>query len=71
VISIVLCTYNRADRVTEPIDAVLASDPSPGHARVACETMVTTGLVIVAGEVRTESYVDIAGVARGTITPQV
>jgi S-adenosylmethionine synthetase len=40
---------------------------SPDYVRVACETMVTTGLVVVAGEIRTHAYVDIPGIVRDTI----
>ncbi|MCO5314426.1 MAG: methionine adenosyltransferase [Microthrixaceae bacterium] len=55
-----------ADQVSDAIlDAILAADPT---ARVACETLVTTGLCIVAGEISTSAYVDIAGIARRTIT---
>lgn len=54
-----------ADQVSDAVlDAVLAKD---ANGRVACETMVTTGLVFVAGEVTTECYVDIPAVARATI----
>jgi S-adenosylmethionine synthetase len=54
-----------ADQVSDAIlDAMLAQDP---ESRVACETMVTTGLVVVAGEVTTKAYVDIASVVRKTI----
>ncbi|NLA34984.1 MAG: methionine adenosyltransferase, partial [Actinobacteria bacterium] len=54
-----------ADQVSDAIlDAILAADPT---ARVACETMVTTGLCIVAGEITTSAYVDINGIARKTI----
>jgi S-adenosylmethionine synthetase len=54
-----------ADRISDAIlDAMLREDP---NARVACETLVTTGLVIVAGEVTTEGWVDIAGVVRSTV----
>ena len=53
------------DQISDSIlDAMLAQDPS---SRVAVETMVTTGLVHVAGEVRTESYVPIAKIVRETI----
>jgi S-adenosylmethionine synthetase len=55
-----------ADRISDAIlDAMLAEDP---NARVACETLVTTGLVIVAGEVTTEGWVDIPSVVRSTVT---
>ena len=54
------------DQVSDAIlDAMLAADPG---ARVAVETMVTTGLVHVAGEVTTSAYVDIPGIVRKTIT---
>ena len=54
-----------ADQISDSIlDAMLDQDPM---SRVACETMVTTGLVIVAGEIDTEVYVDIAGTVRETI----
>jgi S-adenosylmethionine synthetase len=54
-----------ADQISDSIlDAILAEDP---NARVACETMVTTGLCIVAGEVTTSAYVDIPSIARQTI----
>src|SRR6059058_1077891 len=54
-----------ADQISDTVlDAVLREDPS---GRVACETLVTTGLVIVAGEISTEIYVDIPKVVRRTI----
>jgi S-adenosylmethionine synthetase len=54
-----------ADQVSDAVlDAVLRDDPS---GRVACETLVTTGLVVVAGEITTETYVDVANVVRETI----
>ncbi len=54
-----------ADQISDSIlDAILAQDPA---ARVACETMVTTGLCIVAGEITTSAYVDIPSIARETI----
>src|ERR687884_534132 len=45
-------------------DAVLTDDPG---GRVACETLLTTGLVIVAGEITTETYVDIPNLVRGKL----
>ena len=58
-----------ADQVSDAVlDEVLRSDPDPAAARVACETFVTTGLVLVGGEIRTGTYVDIAAIARRTIT---
>ena len=54
-----------ADQISDSIlDAMLAQDEM---SRVACETMVTTGLAIVAGEITTGAYVDIAGTVRETI----
>ncbi len=51
-----------ADQISDSVlDALLAEDPK---SRVACETFVTTGLVLVGGEVTTEAYVDIARIAR-------
>lgn len=53
------------DRISDSIlDAIIAIDPS---ARVAVETMVTTGLVHVAGEIRTEGYVEIPEIVRGAV----
>ncbi|MBL6629545.1 MAG: methionine adenosyltransferase [Ilumatobacteraceae bacterium] len=55
-----------ADQVSDAIlDAILESDP---HGRVACETMVTTGLCVVAGEITTQGYVEIPKIVRDTIT---
>ena len=54
-----------ADQISDAVlDAILARDPS---ARVACETMVTTGMAIVAGEITTTAYVHIADIVRDTI----
>jgi S-adenosylmethionine synthetase len=54
-----------ADQVSDAVlDAVLADDPV---GRVACETLVTTGLVVVAGEITTQIYVDIPRLVRDTI----
>ena len=54
-----------ADHISDAIlDAMIAQDP---QSRVACETLVTTGLVVVAGEITTEAYVDIRGVVRKTV----
>ncbi|MDN6294257.1 MAG: methionine adenosyltransferase [Alkalibacterium sp.] len=54
-----------ADQISDAIlDGILAKDP---EARVACETIVTTGLVLIAGEIRTETYVDMQKIARDTI----
>ncbi|MDP4198252.1 MAG: methionine adenosyltransferase [Bacteroidota bacterium] len=54
-----------ADQISDAVlDALLAQDP---NSRVACETFVTTGLVVVGGEVTTKAYVNIEEVARETI----
>ena len=54
-----------ADQISDAIlDSIIAKDP---YARVACETLVTTGLVFVAGEITTKCYVDIPKVVRETI----
>ncbi|MHC4171442.1 MAG: methionine adenosyltransferase [Planctomycetota bacterium] len=54
-----------ADHISDAIlDAMLAQD---SKSRVACETLVTTGLVVVAGEITTKAYVNIPGVVRETI----
>ena len=55
-----------ADRISDSIlDAMLSEDP---QSRVACETLVTTGFVMVSGEITTEGWVDIPSVVRATIT---
>ena len=54
-----------ADQISDAIlDAILAKDPL---ARVACETAITTGLVIVLGEITTDCYVDIPRIIRQTV----
>ncbi|RJQ47913.1 MAG: methionine adenosyltransferase [Gaiellales bacterium] len=54
-----------ADQISDGVlDAVLKDDP---FGRVACETLVTTGLVVVGGEITTETYVDIPKIARETV----
>src|SRR4051812_24840223 len=54
-----------ADQISDAVlDAILAQDP---RARVACETLVTTGQCVIAGEVTTSAYVDVIEVARNTI----
>ena len=54
-----------ADQISDAVlDAVLRDDAS---GRVACETLITTGLVVVAGEITTETYVDIPALVRKTI----
>ena len=53
------------DQISDAIlDAIIGQDP---NARVACETSVTTGLVLVAGEISTQTYVDIPKIVRSTI----
>ena len=54
-----------ADQISDGVlDAVLKDDP---YGRVACETLVNTGLVVVSGEISTDTYVDIQEIARETI----
>lgn len=54
-----------ADQISDAIlDALLAQDPK---ARVACEVLVNTGLVVISGEITTSGYVDFQKIARGTI----
>jgi S-adenosylmethionine synthetase len=53
------------DQISDGVlDAIMAEDPT---GRVACETLVNTGLVVVSGEITTETYVDIPTIARDTI----
>jgi S-adenosylmethionine synthetase len=55
-----------ADQISDSVlDAILTSDPM---ARVACETLLTTGLVVVAGEITTDAYVEIPTLVRDVIT---
>ncbi|MBA3364752.1 MAG: methionine adenosyltransferase [Actinobacteria bacterium] len=55
-----------ADQISDSVlDAVLERDPA---GRVACETLITTGLVVVAGEITTETYIDIPQLVRKKIT---
>ncbi len=54
-----------ADQISDAVlDAILEQDPT---GRVACESLVTTGVIVVAGEITTSCYVDIPGVARRTV----
>jgi len=54
-----------ADQISDAVlDAILQKDP---HGRVACETLVTTGMVMVSGEITTRTYVDIPGIVRETV----
>ncbi len=57
-----------ADQISDGmLDAILTLDPNPERARVACETMVKTGAVIVAGEITTSAWVDLDELARGVV----
>ncbi|MGA8256093.1 MAG: methionine adenosyltransferase [Nocardioides sp.] len=57
-----------ADRISDTIlDYLMANDPNKADLRVAVETLLTTGLVVVAGEVRTEAYAPIAQLVRDAI----
>src|SRR6201986_5246786 len=54
-----------ADQISDAVlDAALTNDPM---SRVACETLITTGLIVVAGEMTTETYIDIPRIARETV----
>jgi S-adenosylmethionine synthetase len=54
-----------ADQISDAVlDAILEADPA---GRVACETLVTTGVAVVAGEISTKTYVDIPAIVRGTL----
>jgi S-adenosylmethionine synthetase len=54
-----------ADQISDAVlDAILSEDPD---GRVACETLVTTGLAVIAGEVTTTTYADIPAIVRGTL----
>src|SRR5277367_6591123 len=54
-----------ADQISDAVlDAVVAQDPM---GRVACETLLTTGLVVIAGEITTDAHVDYAAIAREVI----
>ena len=54
-----------ADQISDAVlDAILADDP---HGRVACEVVVNTGLVLITGEIKTSTYVEMQNIARGVI----
>src|SRR5690554_702336 len=54
-----------ADQISDAVlDALLTADPAP---RVACETLVTTGMAVIAGEVTTKAWVDINQLVRDTV----
>src|SRR5437867_11529446 len=55
-----------ADQISDSVlDAVIGNDPG---GRVACETLITTGLVVVAGEITTDCYVDVRSLVRERIS---
>jgi S-adenosylmethionine synthetase len=57
-----------ADQISDAVlDKILELDPNPGAARVACETMVKTGVAIVSGEITTEAWVDLDDLVREVI----
>ena len=57
-----------ADQISDAVlDAILTKDPNPENARVACETMIKTGVAIVAGEITTEAWVDLDELVRKVI----
>ncbi|MCG7897649.1 MAG: methionine adenosyltransferase [Candidatus Thiodiazotropha lotti] len=57
-----------ADQISDAmLDAILAQDPHPDRARVACETLIKTGAVIVAGEITTEAWIDLDDLVREVV----
>ena len=57
-----------ADQISDAVlDAILTKDPHPENARVACETLIKTGVAIVAGEITTEAWVDLDQLVREVI----
>ncbi|MGD8908614.1 MAG: methionine adenosyltransferase [Chromatiales bacterium] len=57
-----------ADQISDAmLDAILTQDPNPERARVACETLIKTGAVIVAGEITTEAWIDLDELVRGVV----
>jgi S-adenosylmethionine synthetase len=57
-----------ADQISDAmLDTILAKDPNPDRARVACETLIKTGAVIVAGEITTEAWVDLDDLVREVV----
>jgi S-adenosylmethionine synthetase len=57
-----------ADQISDAIlDDILSKDPNPDHARVACETMIKTGAVIVGGEITTGTWVDLDDLVRKVV----
>lgn len=58
-----------ADQISDAVlDEILANDPNPAAARVACETMLKTGAVIVSGEITTETWVDLDMLVREVVS---
>jgi len=58
-----------ADQISDALlDAILTQDPRPEQARVACETMVKTGTVIVGGEITTDAWIDLDDLVRRVVT---
>ena len=58
-----------ADQISDAVlDAILTNDPDPASARVACETMLKTGAVIVSGEITTETWVDLDTLVREVVS---
>ncbi|MES9853500.1 MAG: methionine adenosyltransferase [Candidatus Thiodiazotropha sp. L084R] len=57
-----------ADQISDAmLDAILEQDPHPDRARVACETLIKTGAVMVAGEISTEAWIDLDELVRGVV----
>ncbi|MES9941107.1 MAG: methionine adenosyltransferase [Candidatus Thiodiazotropha sp. 6PLUC2] len=57
-----------ADQISDAmLDAILQQDPHPDRARVACETLIKTGAVMVAGEITTEAWIDLDELVRGVV----
>jgi len=57
-----------ADQISDAVlDDILENDPNPGRARVACETMIKTGAVIVGGEITTDAWVDLDDLVRKVV----
>jgi S-adenosylmethionine synthetase len=57
-----------ADQISDAVlDDIIRHDPNPAHARVACETMIKTGAVVVAGEITTDHWVDFDTLVREVV----
>ena len=60
--------YNVSDQISDAIlDDILANDPTQALARVACETMIKTGAVVVAVEITTDHWVDLEVLVRQVV----